>query len=387
MKESSNDLKNFCSLKETIIRVSRFEREKLKNPEFSTSLPEELRIQLTTQCNLRCKHCFQWNNGGYYKMEMNRDYDKYELSFKILEKLLKQTYMPKISIYLWGGEPLIYSYWDSMIELLKNDDRKKVISTNGIHVNRKIDTLNKISENLEVVFSLDGLKNEHEYLRGKHTFNKLIDNIHLLVREKKEERYKGQITINCSINNELIPKLSHFVNFCNTLHINKLILGFPWYINSQTCLEMDEYYMKNFSWLNGKTKFKSWHCFNYHIDESLYPILENEVRKIISQHYNFILRFHPSINNDLQLILRGDVFKNTKKANCLAPSCRMAVWANANVSFCGDFPEFCIDSLENSDLETIWKGERFNKVRKIFNSNPKPSSLCQRCRFISNNLT
>ena len=66
----------------------------------------------------------------------------------------------------------------------------------------------------------------------------------------------------------------------------------------------------------------------------------------------------------------------------------MAVWSNGDVSFCGDFPEFCFDNLiANNNIDSIWKNEKFNKIRRIVNTIPKPTSLCQRCRFSYNNLT
>ena len=386
MRVFTENNQNFVNIKELIVRTSRCRKERSANPEYSTPLPEEIRIQLTTNCNLRCKHCFQWSSNGYYAKNSIKTNTTQELPFSTLEKLLKQTWHPRSSIYFWGGEPLIYSYWDSLTALLENDNRSKVISTNGIHVREKIDDLNKISDSLEVVFSLDGLEKEHDCLRGKGMFNKTFTNITGLVNEKKEGRFKGKITINCSIHNELVNNLYQFVEFCNTLQVDKVILGFPWYINENTCKEMDEYYQINFNWLNRQPIHYTWHCFNYCIDFTLLSVLENEIKKITNRTYNFTLRFHPDLKNDLSSILTGDVF-NDGKNSCIATSCRMAVWANGDVSFCGDFPEFCIGNLYFTDFGSIWRSENFNKIRRIINSVPKPYSLCQRCRFSSNNLT
>ncbi len=386
MNESEENNQSFNEYKEMIIRASRARKRRIENPEFSTLLPEEIRIQLTTNCNLRCKHCFQWNQNGYFKKNDDSSCKYLELPINVLEKIIKRTYNSGSAIYLWGGEPLIYSRWDLLAGILENDDRPKVISTNGVYVNEMLETLNKISENLDVVFSVDGLEKEHDYLRGKETFRKIVHNIHLLEVEKKKGRFKGKISINCSIHNKLVPSLHEFVEFCNTFHIHKLILGFPWYINAKTCKEMDEYYQANFNWLNNRKNHYTWHSFNYHIDYSLLSILESEIDKINSRSYNFIIRFHPDVKNDLSSIITGDIFKDEKKARCIAPSCRMALWANGDVSFCGDFPEFCVDSLLNNDFDPIWKSEKFNRIRRVFNTNPKPLSLCQRCRFTSDNL-
>jgi MoaA/NifB/PqqE/SkfB family radical SAM enzyme len=243
MNDLSEKREMFSNIKNISNRESRAKRVR-NNPEFSTLLPEELRIQLTTNCNLRCKHCFQWSKNGYFRKQNTLRIRKQELPFPLLEKLLQQTKEVKSPIYIWGGEPLVYSNWDKLTSLLENDCRQKIISTNGIFINEKIDSINKISENLEVVFSIDGLMLEHDNLRGKGMFNKTVSNLKSLIREKEEGRYKGRITINCSIHNEMVKNLYEFVEFCNYFNINKLILGFPWYINKKVCKEMDDYYQK-----------------------------------------------------------------------------------------------------------------------------------------------
>ncbi|MBN3960033.1 hypothetical protein [Nostoc sp. NMS8] len=54
-------------------------------------LPQEIAFKLTNRCNLRCKHCYQWNEDGHHKnldkIEQNRD-----LEFSIIEKVFAETH-------------------------------------------------------------------------------------------------------------------------------------------------------------------------------------------------------------------------------------------------------------------------------------------------------
>jgi radical SAM protein with 4Fe4S-binding SPASM domain len=366
--------------------VTQARRKNIKDPEYATLLPQELRLQLTTICNLRCKHCFQWNSQGYYGNNDIKSKINYELPFSTLEKIINQTYESKTSIYLWGGEPLMYSRWDSLSSILEKDDRPKIISTNGIYIDNKISTINKMSNNLGVVFSLDGLCNEHEQLRGRGSFFKIIKNLKLLINEKEEGRFKGEIIINCSIHNALVPKLHEFVEFCNTLKISKLILGFPWYINENTCKIMDEYYNNYFIRSSFRCPRPSWYSFNYHLDYSLFKTLVKEINIIKTKEFKLNIRFHPDLKNNLKSIIQGNLFEKKDKLKCYATHSRLSVWANGDISFCGDFPEFCCGNIINKDIKTVWNTEEFNRTRRIFNTFPRPSSLCQRCRFLLNNL-
>ncbi len=373
---------SFEEFKKVASRSSLVRRNLNEDPAFSCNTPQEARIQLTTKCNLRCKHCFQWNKDGYYSGSF---LNYLELPFNILENLINHLSDTNPLIYLWGGEPLLYSEWDSLASLVRDRKLKTVISTNGLFIKQKLETLNIISDNLEIVISLDGLKEQHDSLRGNGTFDNTIDSLECLCRHKQNKDFRGKLTINCSIHNELVPKLHEFVKFCKRFDINKLILGFPWYINKNTCIEMDRYYKKHFTWIGNKLSTYSWHSFKYHIDFSLLTLLENEIRKIKETDCSFIIRFHPSITSDLNSILHGEV--KDKSYGCIAPSCRIVVWANGDVSFCGDFPEFSIDNLQNKNIISIWNSRKFEKLRKVFNTNPKPLSLCQRCRFNNNNLS
>lgn len=386
MKNHEFDNQIFLNFKESMRREIRYSKEKCEGEESVPSFPKEIRIQLTKKCNLRCKHCFQWSNNGYYKNNSSQPDTETNLSFELLQKLILQTASLKPSIYLWGGEPLMYIEWDSLISLLSKDTRQKIISTNGTFIDEKIESLIKISENLDVVFSIDGLMDEHDFLRGKGVFNRVISNIKLLAKEKNAGRFKGRITINCSIHDAMIKNLVKFVNFCRELEINKLIMGFPWFINKQVCAEMDEYYSKYFHWLPSRPDKHTWYNFAYQLDLSNLLNLKEQIDKIRREKYDFKLRFHPDLKYGMKAILTGNAFDQNKKVNCIAPFSRLAVWANGEVSFCGDFPEFCLDNLKNNDIEAIWQGENFNKIRNIIRTTHRPASLCMRCRFSSNNL-
>lgn len=184
------DKKSFDILKTTLKNISHTKHNRDSNNLFATDLPAEIGIQLTNKCNLRCKHCFEWNEDGF----LNRVDDSTksgELDKSILNQIFTETKEARSNMYLWGGEPLCYTHWDEVVSILEKDKRWTIICTNGILIDKKLDSLLKISENIVLLISVDGFEAENDAIRGKGTFKKVIENIKLLVDLKKKGIFKG----------------------------------------------------------------------------------------------------------------------------------------------------------------------------------------------------
>ena len=169
------------------------------------------------ECNFKCSYCYEqkYNHSIYKK---NRQWIKYAFEFidNLANKYLncnKMKTKKDIVITLMGGEPL----------MLKN---KKEISLIISEIGKRQYTYNIISNGYEidcymncflnnppsaVQITLDGLKETHNLRRKSkenfETFDKIIKNIHLLVKEE----IPVQIRINVDQNN--IKDTKQLVNF------------------------------------------------------------------------------------------------------------------------------------------------------------------------------
>jgi MoaA/NifB/PqqE/SkfB family radical SAM enzyme len=380
---------SFDYLKDVLGNTSKLRSCRLGNKMYYTQYPKEFRLQLTTRCNLRCQHCFQWNKSGYLT-ERSKSKGNSDLDISIVEDLLRRTRKEESAFFLWGGEPLLYRFWDELIELFLEDPRHITISTNGLIVEKTITKLFPISENLDLVFSIDGFTEEHEIIRGRNTFAVTIRNLESVIKAKKQNEYKGQIIVNCTLSNENILIMYEFAEYCESLGIDKLIFGFPWYINDDTVREMDEYYRNCLSKLTiGRSEGKyTWHKFKYRLNPELLPAFHEELIKIREREWKMNLKFHPELDKDNILdIFLGNSRLDNNLHFCTAHSFRLAVWADGYAGYCGDFPELAIANLYETDLLEIWKSEKLDKIREIEIENPKPSQLCMRCRLLSRNTT
>lgn len=220
------DRATFMRIKRTIRNMSIGKNNLKRDPEFALRLPDEVGIQLTNRCNLRCKHCFQWNDTGFHNL-FDESARSGELDIDIFKKILAETSEVKSNLYLWGGEPLCYSEWDRLSNTLEKDPRWTVLCTNGIDIEKRLDPIIKISPDLAMLISLDGFSEENDSVRGKGTYRKVIDNISLLIGLKKKNVYKGELSVNCVISVAMAGKLYDFAVMLEEIGINSLYFCFP----------------------------------------------------------------------------------------------------------------------------------------------------------------
>ncbi len=116
-------------------------------------------IDVTDNCNLRCKHCYHFHG--------KEDLKKQELQISIWEKRFKNLFKSGIrAVLLVGGEPALRQ--DVLMLADKIFPLVYVITNGTIRIPEKF--------NHRLFVSLDGLPKTNDSIRGKDVFAKVIDN-------------------------------------------------------------------------------------------------------------------------------------------------------------------------------------------------------------------
>ena len=357
--------------------------ERDKDPTFALELPYEIGLKLSNRCDLRCTHCFQWNEEGYHKhLDKPEVKQVGDMDIEIIRDIFKRTREYKSLLYLWGGEPMIYAHWNELIDLLEEDPRETVICTNGMSIKRKLDSLLRVSECLSILISVEGLEEEHDKLRGKNTFNKIMANVNLLLDLQKQGIYKGYVSIASVFSDDLIPKLYDFCDYFNDTGIDTLYINYPWYIPHDVARSMDELFQKDFSWMGTYQGFKNtWHSFGYKLNPQLIEELFTQLKMIRNRKWNIRIRFQPGLEDDqVKAFIEGDTKPAGNTTRCLGISNRIDVLPNGKVTPCKKFTEFIVGDLKNNTLEEVWHGEDFKKFREIHNNTLMP--ICSKCEIL-----
>lgn len=168
---------------------------------------EMLTLQVTQQCNLRCKYCPY--SGSYYNRVHNSASMNIEVAKKAIDFYIKHAYDKKeLNIGFYGGEPLIQ--YDMIKELVEyayiQGEGKKV----NFHMttNATLLDLSKIAflarNNFRMTISLDGPRELHDRNRqntnGRGSFDKVIENVQII--QKHYPEYIKEVAFNCVVDGQ-----------------------------------------------------------------------------------------------------------------------------------------------------------------------------------------
>ncbi|MCW4029313.1 MAG: radical SAM protein [Candidatus Bathyarchaeota archaeon] len=180
--------------------------------EYEGSPLEEVVIELTHDCNLRCLHCSV--DGGTKKEKIPKE--------KIIEILNQLHALGVFRVSFTGGE--IFTYED-IFDILEYTNKLGLffsIKTNGTLFDREIVKRLREFSPSSIEISLDGHTSElHEMIRGRDTFNKTVNTIRML------ESNEMPVCIYTVMHKALLPEIPSMLAFLQdigikTWHLNEL---------------------------------------------------------------------------------------------------------------------------------------------------------------------
>jgi len=136
------------------------------------SAPLKLSLNITSGCNLACKHCYSCSqNGNYTEMTMEK--------VKILMDNMAELGLYSLSIK--GGEPFYHSSFMDALYYAKEKGISVTIITNGLLIDEHMaGELNNTSVHYITVSIDGGQEKTHDYIRGKGTFQEVLKKLVLL---------------------------------------------------------------------------------------------------------------------------------------------------------------------------------------------------------------
>jgi len=373
------DKQSFDLLKRTL-RIN-VETQRLRRGQ-DMPLPQVLGIKLTNRCNLRCAHCYQWNEDGYHR-DMEHAEQALDLDISLFEKVLEETRHAKTRLYLWGGEPLFHREISRILDLLAGDVRETIICTNAHYLDRHLAGICKISETLELLIAVEGFEAQHDVLRGKGSFVKVMGQIVELLRLRAEGSFKGKISVHCVINDQMINRLYEFVEFLQNKGVDLILLCFPWYISEDTSREMNLFVADKFDWLinlSNRTRH-SWDAFKYRISPINIEALIADLKRINSRTWKTRVRYQPGLDFDeIEAFVRGKAMTARCAKRCMVLNSRADITPGGGVSACKFFSEFSVGNLNRQSLQDIWNSDTYNGIRQVLGNELSPA--CSKCNVL-----
>jgi radical SAM protein with 4Fe4S-binding SPASM domain len=350
-------------------------------------LPEEISFKLTNRCDLRCSHCYQWGDNGYHRSLPRADVTQ-DLPLALIADVLEATRAIRSNVFLWGGEPLVYRHWAGLVDLLAGDERWTSLCTNGTLITQRLESLCRISRQLELSISIDGFQREHDALRGEGAFDRTMSGLGALVAARQAGAFRGEITVNCVIGDALCPRLCEMVAFLEAEGVETVYLSFPWYISPETAAKMDRYADAHLPAVaatvarRGGHARGSWHSFDFQLSPDLLPTLRAEIARIDRRRGPIKVRYNPALSEDeMATFLAGSDRPAQGKTRCLALRTRLDVFPNGEVVSCKFFPELAVGDLNQAPLEEVWHAAAYDHVREtVATCGLMP--ICAKCNLL-----
>lgn len=328
------------SKKEIKILYKEIEKNILSKDYYEDNLnlatPIKVQWKITNKCNLKCKHCYLGKLDGF------------ELDFKkameITDTIINSNVM---EVTLSGGECLTYKGIEKIIQKLLNNEIKVDIFTNALLLKRFLDKLDETNiEKNKLLFyvSVDGLKDTHEKIRGKNTFDITIENIKYAID-------KGYTVVTNTVINKInYEDIIDMVVLLKKLGVKDVQLS-NLIIQGNACkdLKLD---LKSQISLKDKLSnlYKEHPEFGY-IYYSEVPD-EDGIRKVYS------------LNNDKDEYVGNDNWK------CTAGIARVTIDPNRKVYCCPFIKDSFLGDLNSENLEEVWDNvNRYKFLKRLSKEN------------------
>ena len=174
-------------------------------------------LELTTFCNLKCKHCFYQNSNEF----ISNCFIKKEEAFRLIDKFKKNSIN---KLVLTGGEPTIHPDFIEIAKYAKVQIPKVTLCTNGVIKSEK---LKKEIINLDFntyTISIDShIEKNHDEFRGmKGALKETVDFTKLLLKNKKN------LSIHIALHQNNIDHIEKTINFCRKFKC-EIVVGSIYY--------------------------------------------------------------------------------------------------------------------------------------------------------------
>ena len=305
--------------------------------------PVAFQWKITDLCNLSCKHCYI---GDKNKL---RTLDNSSIKI-ILDKIIK---IKPIYVLITGGECLTVDRIDEIIKTLSENHIKIRLFTNGILLDRHIDTLKTFAKDIRINVSLDGDEEQHDYIRGIGNFSKTLNNIKLCVENGL------MISINTVINKK---NYMSFYDMCIKLYkIGVYSIQFSYLIIDGNAVENS----KELS----MTKL-DYEKFNSELNRLYEFFSENQIKTLL-----FYAQDTYKGERHINYISSNESTKDTWC--CTAGRSRITIGSNGDVYPCAHLKNnFCMGNMINDDIEALWNNKNRQKFLEFVDKNGKSDYIC-----------
>lgn len=340
--------------------------------------PESITLFLTHKCNLRCRMCGQWGDGGVTRKASgdggaaSADIGR-ELPFENIEALVAEMARHRPGITLFGGEPLLHTRFIDIVKIIKSRSMHCLVITNGFLLEPIAGEV--VSSGLdELNISLDGPADLHDRIRGlPGLYGRIMSGLKEVNRLRRTGRGgKPLINIQCTITRYNIDRLEEMIGVAEDAAADSLTFHNLIFAGGELIKEQERY-----DRLLGCSSGE-WEGFRFEpgVDPEK---VHDKMSRILSVKRSFSVDFYPNFSRaELLRYYRDPCFSPGQSAlRCLSPWLAAYIFPDGEVRPCLN-STYSYGSINDGGFNRLWNGEKavaFRRELKKAGAFP----LCRRC--------
>jgi MoaA/NifB/PqqE/SkfB family radical SAM enzyme len=337
-----------------------------------SSYPEAITLFLTHRCNLRCKMCGQWGEGGVTK---GKDFEfiNCELSLQEVKNIIEDVAFFKPNITLFGGEPLLHPGCVKIIREIKQKGMHCLMITNGYLLDGLAEEI--VGAGLdELNVSLDGSARLHDEIRGSTgLFDKIMQGLQKVnyFKAKSGKNYP-LINLQCTINKYNYKNLEELLDVAQLVKANSLTFHNLIFLSADR-LERQKEFAKELN-----CSFAEWKGFVF--EPGIDPqVLYAKIRQIMAKPYKFSVDFYPNLSGKSL----NEYYKNPNYLPCDYPARCLSPWMVAYIFPDGEVRpclncSYSYGNIRTEKFLSLWNNYLAVKFRKTL-KDKRIFPVCARC--------
>lgn len=368
-----------------MIQVDKFLRNLLPPPsEGKANRIRQCSIRITDFCNLRCHTCGQWGDSGFLRScsltELKSREVRPERYIELLHDLHHHGHSP--SVYLWGGEPMLYKGSVEIIEEAARLGMAPSIATNGTGIAAKAERL--VAAPMFVVqVSVDGPDAAtHNASRpgavpgvdNFATITRAIDTI-LIVRKDRGQRLPLLASLT-TINKVNYDRLMDIYDTFRD-RVDVCVFYLAWWIDEASAKRHTEDFTKRFGF--PPQKHLGW-IGNWRPPD--YQVLAEQLRRL---HKLGASTDGPGVIIMPALTEPADLERYYSDHNCrfgfdrcVSIFSAVEINSNGDMSPCRDYHDFVVGNVKEKTITELWNSEPYRRFRRSI-SREGLMPVCSRC--------
>jgi MoaA/NifB/PqqE/SkfB family radical SAM enzyme len=336
--------------------------------------PITLGFNLSFLCNLRCKMCGQWREGGNLRGQDSR-FLKEMLSLDELKRVIDDISPFKPDIYIWGGEPLLHPQIADFLEYIKQKQLICNLNTNGTLLKGYADKIVELGID-GIALSINGPPEVHDAISGvRGTFDKVQQGIQAIQLAKRRNRSRyPMLKINYTLSDMNCQYAEEFANLVSSEPaFEALIFSLGWFTTEEIGLSNDRVFQKLFG-----CESTSWKGFIGTCGNPDIPTLERLFLLARQRTSSPLITFLPSISSEQLSVYYQRPDLPVGRDRCISPWIAPDIRPNGDVTFCPDYPDYIIGNIKEELFTDIWNGDRARYFRNMLRKY-KLFPICSRC--------